>query len=229
MSCRKEVVWRLVASGLLALLAACGQGKTPAGQPGASSAVRRASGPDGITIVRAPGGRLHVVVNQHPTHMTLELDGAEIGVSEDDPGVWLVDGQVIHVAIVPPRAIYGTAPARVSDQQLLLDHMAWEAGYIEAELGMHVRARPQACRTARGTQCLFSNYDLEAARKNLLITTVVADQVVGLASLVPSTRDSSEAEARLRALLETIQPHEGWIDPAQEAARLGHSTTWARR
>jgi hypothetical protein len=188
--------------------------------PAAPAAPARAPGPDGISVVRAPSG-VHVVVNHHPVHMTLELDGAEIGVSEDDPAVWLVDGQIIQVAVVPQQAIYGAAAAvHVSDEQLLHDHLAWESDYVASELGTSVRARQHACRTARGTRCLVSDYDIAQARRNLLITTVVNDQVVALASSVPVSLDPAEAEARLRAVLETIMPHDGWIDPAAEAARL---------
>jgi hypothetical protein len=175
-------------------------------------------GPDGISVVRAPGG-VHVVINHHPVHVTLDLAGTEVGVSEDDPGVWLVDGQIIQVAVVPRQAIYGGSSTRVTDQQLLLDHMAWEASYVSAELGTPVEAHQQACRTARGAECLFSDYDV-APRRNLLITTVIADQVVGLGSSVPAGHDSGEAVARLRAVLDSVTPREGWIDPAVEAQRL---------
>ncbi len=209
---RLTLVFALILS---AMSAGCGRASAPA----AATSATRTPGPDGISVVKAPAG-LHVVINHHPVHMTLELDGAEIGVSEDDPAVWLVDGQIIQVAVVPRQAIYGAASSMVSDSQLLLDHLAWESSYVASELGTEVRARQQACRTALGAQCLISDYAVAAARKNLLITTVVADQVVGLASLVPSGRDSGEAEARLRAVLETIRPRDGWIDPAAEAARL---------
>jgi hypothetical protein len=185
-------------------------------------------GPDGISALPAPSG-VHVVVNHHPVHMTLELDGTDVGVAEDDPGVWVVDGQIIRVAVVPRAAIYGASrdetshAAGVSDAQLLLDHLAWESDWASSELGLPVRARPRECRTARGAECLVSDYDLEAKRRHLLVTTVVNDEVVALASVVPATVDSTVAEARLRAVLETIMPHDRWIDPAQEAVRFHRS------
>jgi hypothetical protein len=182
-------------------------------------------GPDGISALPAPSG-VHVVVNHHPVHMTLELDGTDVGIAEDDPGVWVVDGQIIQVAVVPRAAIYGGSraeasyAANVSNAQLLLDHLAWESDWASTELGLQVRARQRECRTARGAECLVSDYDLASMRRNLLITTVVNDQVVALASVVPASVDSAEAEARLRAVLETIMPHDRWIDPAQEAERF---------
>ena len=210
---------RLTFAFVLALAAGSASGCSRA--PGSVSALREGAhpgGPDGISVVRARSGA-HVVVNHHPVHMTLELDGTEVGVSETDPGVWLVDGQIIQVAVVPRQAIYGSS-RQVSDAQLLLDHLAWESDYVSLELGMQVRARPHVCRTARGTECLVSDYDLESTRRNLLVTTVVNDQVVALASVVPASLDPAEAAARLRAVLETIMPHDRWIDPAAEAERL---------
>jgi hypothetical protein len=201
----------LVASGL----AACGAGHAP----GTTSRASAGDGPDGISNLPAPKG-VHVVVNHHPVHLTLELDGADVGVSETDPGVWVVDGQIIQVAVVPQQAIYGAARTGVSNAQLLLDHLAWESDYASSELGLPVRARPRECRTARGEACLISGYDSESRRRHLLVTTVVNDQVVALGSIVAATRDSAAAEARLLAVLETITPRDGWIDPAREAERL---------
>jgi hypothetical protein len=209
----------LVLTGVLAILAglsACT--KIPPAAPA------RAHGPDGISIVRS-AARLVIVVNQHPVHLTLELAGAELGVSEDDPSVWLVDGQIIQVAVVPRQAIYGAPAAQVSDQQLLLDHLTWEARYVSRELGGDVHTRPQACHTRWGASCLLWDYELprgasHGAHPNLLLTTVVANQVVGLASPMRAGEDRATAEARLRTVLETITPREGWIDPAAEAVRL---------
>jgi hypothetical protein len=212
---------RLAVALALAVAAAAATGCSRT--PGTVSLLREGAhpgGPDGISVVRAPSGA-HVVVNHHPVHVTLELDGAEVGVSENDPGVWLVDGQIIQVAVVPRQAIYGSS-RQVSDAQLLLDHLAWESDYVSTELGTTVRAQPHVCRTARGTECLVSEYALESARRNLLITTVVNDHVIALASVVPASVDTAEAAARLRAVLETIMPHDRWIDPAAEAARLEH-------
>jgi hypothetical protein len=214
---RRCAVLVAIASASAGALGGCGHAGERAA--GAHVAIGHGDGPDGIVMVREAQGA-HVVVNQHPVHMTLELDGVDIGVSEDDPNVWVVDGQIIQVAVVPPQAIYGATGASVSNAQLLLDHLAWESGYVASELGTTVRALPRECRTARGTACLVSRYDLLAKRRSLLVTTVVNDQVVALASIVPSTRDSAAAEARLRAVLETISPRDAWIDPAAEALRI---------
>ena len=191
----------------------------------AATSAPHSDGPDGISALPAPSG-VHVVVNHHPVHMTLELDGTDVGIADDDPGVWVVDGQIIQVAVVPRAAIYGGSrfeasyAANVSNAQLLLDHLAWESDWASSELGLQVRARQHECHTARGAECLVSDYDLASTRRNLLITTVVNDQVVALASVVPASGDPAEAEARLRAVLETIMPHDRWIDPAQEATRF---------
>lgn len=219
--CGRPYVNGLVVRSLLGALlgatslAACGVAQSPT----ASARARAGDGPDGISNLPAPKG-VHVIVNHHPVHMTLELAGADVGVSEDDPGVWVVDGQIIQVAVVPRQAIYGATRAGVSDAQLLLDHLAWESDYASSELGLPVRARPRECHTARGGACLISDYDSEATRRHLLVSTVVNDQVVALGSIVPATRDSVTAEARLRAVLETITPCDAWIDPAREAERL---------
>jgi hypothetical protein len=214
----------------LTLIASSALASGPSGCAQAPSPATRTTapdndGPDGISALPAPSG-VHVVVNHHPVHMTLELDGTDVGIAEDDPGVWVVDGQIIQVAVVPRAAIYGDSraesshAANVSNAQLLLDHLAWESDWASSELGLQVRARQRECHTARGAECLVSDYDLESTRRNLLVTTVVNDQVVALASVVPAAIDSAVAEARLRAVLETIMPHDRWIDPAQEAERF---------
>jgi hypothetical protein len=224
-----RAMWSRAAQALTLAMLAVGATSTLAGagcHHSRAGAPARAQGPDGISIVRAPTGLL-IVVNHHPVHLTLSLAGEELGVSEDDPAVWLVDGQIIQVAVVPRQAIYGEDASKVSDQQLLLDHLSWESRYVSEQLGTDVRARPQACRTARGASCLFFDYDvpgegdvLAGGRRNIYLTTVVADQVVGLSSPVRPGEDPGLAEARLRAVLETFMPREGWIDPKAEEARL---------
>ena len=215
-------------SGALALVAACAALSATGACAPASRVVPGAleGGPNGIVIVPAVGRGLLVVLNDGPVHLTLELAGAELGVSEDDPAVWLVDGQIIEVAVVPRQAIYGAATPPASDQQLLLDHGSWEASYLAREVGGRASAAPRACRTARGARCLLSSYDLprarvgtQAVRRSLLLTTVVADQVVGLASPVHAG-DEVQAEARLRQVLETLVARDRWIDPRVERTRL---------
>jgi hypothetical protein len=215
---------RVALVGICVAVAACGRAPGPAGTVGTVTA----GGPDGVSVVPlAPQGGLLVVVNDAPVHLTFEVVGAELGVSEADPAVWIVDGQIVQVAVVPRAAIRpaGAAVAAVeavAAVQLLHEHLGWESAYLSQELGVRVTAEPRACVTAHGAACLLTRYAWEAeasASASLMVTTVVGDHVIGLASPLHRGEDAAVVEATLARILDTLAPRAGWIDPRAEALR----------
>lgn len=188
---------------------------------------------DGRAVIKTADGFL-IVSNEKGNYFTMELKGKEVQPLEN-PAYFTVDGKFFQVISAEKKAVLDETGRKISnDREMLEAHRDWESDYISKTLGTKIKVASRWEKLANGLDALVWNFDMpklaanQTARKQLYITVLASEYVLGTNSVVTGEDDDEATTWKLLlSSLGTLKLRDRPLSliKASEAIRRGEDPT----